>query len=79
LKYIGKYQVRGLLGRGGMGAVYKVVLPGLSKTMALKKLAPTDALKALMGMDEIRRRFITEAQTMGGLRHRKYRGGLGFP
>ncbi|MFH1139641.1 MAG: DUF1566 domain-containing protein [Pseudomonadota bacterium] len=69
MKLIGKYEVRGLLGRGGMGAVYKVRLPALEKMMALKLLAPQPALTALLGPGEIRRRFILEAQTMGRLRH----------
>ena len=53
-----------------MGAVYKASLPGLNKIVALKRLAPSNALIMLMGRDEIRRRFTVEARTMGGLRHR---------
>jgi serine/threonine-protein kinase len=69
LKTIGKYQVVGLLGRGGMGCVYKVRLPGIDKIMALKLLAPQPALISLLGEEQIRDRFRSEAVTMGGLRH----------
>ena len=69
MKLIGRYEVRGLLGRGGMGVVYKVRLPALSKIMALKLLAPQPALTSLLAPDEIRRGFITEAETLGRLRH----------
>ena len=69
MKLIGKYEVRGLLGRGGMGAVYKVRLAAIGKILALKLLDPQPALTALWGSEEIRRRFRAEAATMGSLRH----------
>jgi len=69
MKTIGKYEVRGLLGRGGMGAVYKVRLPVVGKLVALKLLAPHPYLVTLLGEEEIRRRFVAEAVTMARLRH----------
>lgn len=52
-----------------MGAVYKVRLPVIGKVLALKLLSPGTALLALLGRDEIRKRFLAEAITMGRLRH----------
>jgi serine/threonine protein kinase len=69
MKYIGRYEVLGLLGRGGMGSVYKVRLPELGKILALKLLAPRTELVAFLGSEEIHRRFINEARTMGRIRH----------
>ena len=46
---IGRYEVRGLLGRGGMSLVYKVRLPVIEKIMALKLLHPHPLLLELLG------------------------------
>ena len=35
----GRFQIEGLLGRGGMGAVYRVNIPGLDRKLALKRLS----------------------------------------
>ncbi len=51
---IGKYKIRGLLGRGGMGKVYKVELPVIRKIAALKLLSPNPHLVQLMGENAIR-------------------------
>ena len=69
VKTIGKYVVCGLLGRGGMGAVFKVRLPIVEKVLALKLLAPHPHLLALAGEEEVRRRFTAEAAAMADLRH----------
>lgn len=69
MKFIGKYEVRGLLGRGGMGAVYKVRHASLGRIFALKKFSPQPALIALLGYDEVRKRFRAEARVLGKLRH----------
>lgn len=69
MRRIGKYQVLGLLGRGGMGAVYKVRAPGLGRILALKLLAPAELAAAFVGPEECERRFLREARTMGALRH----------
>jgi serine/threonine-protein kinase len=66
---IGKYKVCGLLGSGGMGKVYKVRMPVVGKVVALKLLAPHPNLVTLLGEEEVRRRFLTEALTMARLRH----------
>ena len=69
MRTIGKYQVLGLLGRGGMGAVYKVRHPELGLIAALKLLAPMDMVEALIGAPELERRFLAEARAMAALRH----------
>ncbi len=69
MKTIGKYEIRGLLGRGGMGRVYKVSVPVIGKIAALKRLEPHPHLVSLLGEAGVRDRFITEAATLAGLRH----------
>ena len=69
MKTIGKYIIRGLLGRGGMSKIYKVEHPVIGKIAALKYLDPDPLLVKLMGMDGIRAMFVAEAVTMAGLRH----------
>ena len=69
MKKIGKYEVCGLLGKGGMGLVYKVRMPVIGKVVALKLLAPHPNLVGLLGEEEIKRRFVSEAVTMASLRH----------
>jgi serine/threonine protein kinase len=69
MKKIGKYEVCGLLGKGGMGTVYKVRMPVVGKVVALKLFRPHPDLVTLIGKEEARRYFVTEAVTMAGLRH----------
>ncbi len=69
MKKLGKYEVRGLLGRGGMGIVYKARLPFAEKIVALKLLAPHPHLLHLLGEVELRRIFTAEARTMSALNH----------
>ena len=69
MKYIGKYLIRGLLGRGGMGKIYKVQHPLIGKIFALKRLDPDPLLVTLMGHDKILDMFKTEAIAIAGLRH----------
>ena len=69
MRFIGKFIVRGLLGRGGMAAVYKVKVPGLGRLAALKLLAPREELLALLGEAELKRRFVEEARLMASLQH----------
>jgi serine/threonine-protein kinase len=61
---IGKYQIAAKIGRGGMGHVYRAIDPLLKREVALKTM-----LKDLSGDEELRTRFMREAQSAGGLRH----------
>ena len=69
MRTIGRYEVCGLLGRGGMGLVYKVRLPVIEKILALKLLHPHPILVSLLGEEELKKRFIHEAVIMSRLRH----------
>jgi len=60
--YIGKYRVKGELGRGGMGAVYMAEQPGLGREVAIKELIQSADPVAL-------KRFLQEAQVMARTSH----------
>ncbi|NJB69283.1 serine/threonine-protein kinase [Desulfobaculum xiamenense] len=68
MRSIAQYEILGLLGRGGMGAVYKVRKAD-GPIVALKILAPTELLEAVAGRDELERRFLAEAEAMADIRH----------
>jgi len=43
---LGQYELRGMLGIGGMGAVYRGVQAGLRREVAVKVMSPQLALHA---------------------------------
>jgi serine/threonine protein kinase/Tol biopolymer transport system component len=61
---LGRYEVLGLIGRGGMGEVYKARDPRLNRTVAIKVLAD-----AVAGDAEHRARFEREARAISALEH----------
>jgi serine/threonine protein kinase len=61
---IGKYEIRGLLGKGGMGAVYRAFDPFLEREVALKVMLPQIAEDP-----EQKRRFEREARAVARLMH----------
>ena len=61
---LGRYTIRGLLGKGGWGEVYEAVDPELERPVALKLLPRELALDPAM-----RRRFAQEARTVAALDH----------
>jgi serine/threonine-protein kinase len=63
-KQVGTYEVTELIGRGGMGEIYKGRHPGLERTVAIKILPESRANNA-----EFRARFEREARLVASLRH----------
>lgn len=59
---VGRYEVEALLGRGGMGEVWRARDPLLRRSVALKRLPPGAAVDA-----EKRARFLREARTLAVL------------
>jgi len=63
-RYIGKYRVKGELGRGGMGTVFLAEQPGLGREVAIKQLIPSAAADPVA-----LKRFLQEAQVMARTSH----------
>lgn len=61
---IGKYKILGKIGSGAMGEVFKALDPGLNRHVAIKTISA-----ALDADDDIRKRFIREAQSAARLNH----------
>jgi len=64
MKQIGRYQVIRRLGKGGMGSVYKAIVPVIDKVVAIKLLDPSELLEDIVGADRLREIFTFEARTM---------------
>jgi serine/threonine protein kinase len=63
---VGKYEIRGLVGKGAMGVVYNAVDPALGRTVAIKTLS----FSAVSGHEtEMKMRFLREARSAGMLQH----------
>jgi serine/threonine protein kinase len=63
---VGKYEIRGLVGKGAMGVVYHAVDPALGRTVAIKTLS----FSAISGHEtEMKMRFLREARSAGMLQH----------
>jgi eukaryotic-like serine/threonine-protein kinase len=61
---IGQYRIENVLGRGGMGVVYRGLHESLGRPVAIKALAPE-----LTQQPEFRERFFSEAKTQARLQH----------
>ena len=60
----GNYEVTGLMGTGGMGAVYRAVHPEIGRVVAIKVLRPE-----LARDDGAVARFFDEARAVNAIRH----------
>lgn len=78
MKTIGKYQVKGLLGKGGMGRIYKAMLPKVEKIVALKRLTPHEHMLQLLGKEAVEDLFFTEARVLANINHPHIAGLLDF-
>ncbi len=61
---IGKYDVLGVIGRGGMGVVYQARDPHLDRRVAIKMITG-----AFSENSDMLKRFFREAQSLGSLQH----------
>ena len=63
---IGRYKIRGELGRGAMGIVYRAEDPALDRVVALKTILLAEDAE---GRQEYHKRFFQEAKAAGKLTH----------
>src|SRR5579862_5218604 len=61
---IGKYDVIDVIGRGGMGVVYKAIDPHLDRQVAIKMMTG-----GFVDNPDLLKRFFREAQSLGSLQH----------
>jgi TonB family protein len=66
-KCFGRYEVRGLVGRGAIACVYRALDPRILREVAIKALHPSPVFLSQMG--DCRRHLEREAQAAGGLSH----------
>src|SRR4029078_3042323 len=61
---LGRYEIRRLLGQGGMGCVYEALHRDLKKRVAIKTLLPSLASNA-----DAKERFLREGEAASSIRH----------
>ncbi len=68
VKRFGRYLVKGVLGKGAMGIVFRGVDPKINRHVAIKTLQLTSD-QAAESIKESKKRFFREAETAGNLSH----------
>ncbi|MBZ5704336.1 MAG: protein kinase [Acidobacteriia bacterium] len=63
-KKLGKYEILEVIGRGGMGVVYKAVDPEIGRLVGIKMMT-----SAVINDPDLLKRFYREAQSAGKLQH----------
>ncbi len=63
-KKLGKYEILEVIGRGGMGVVYKAVDPEIGRLVGIKMMT-----SAIINDPDLLKRFYREAQSAGKLQH----------
>lgn len=69
---VGPYEIRGFLGQGGMGQVFKAFDPRLERTVALKVIVLPDAKEEgaeRISITELEARLLREARAVASLSH----------
>ncbi|MEN8139678.1 MAG: protein kinase [Thermodesulfobacteriota bacterium] len=69
IKKIGRYELIRRMGKGGMGSVYKALVPVINKVVALKVLDPFEILLDIVGEEGLKKTFVFEAETMAAINH----------
>jgi len=65
---LGRYQITGRLGEGGMGTVYQGIDPMIGRTVAIKTILQ-ERLGSPKEADQLRKRLMREARAAGSLAH----------
>lgn len=65
---LGRYQIRGEIASGGMGAVYEGIDPAIGRTVAVKTILP-GVLGTPEEAPQLKERLLREARAAGGLAH----------
>ncbi len=68
MKKIGKYKILGIIGKGGMGIVYKGLDPDIEREVAIKTIR-VDTIMEGIEKEELLTRVIREAKAAGRLTH----------
>jgi len=68
LTHLGRYEMKGVIGKGAMGTVFKGIDPAINRPVALKTIR-LDFVSDQSEMEELRERLMREARLAGQLSH----------